>query len=50
MAVPAPSAIAPSAQVAKPLVAAIQPMAPAWVSIPATMSGLRPMRSDSPPV
>ena len=33
-----------------PVVAAIQAMATAWVSIPPAMSGLRPIRSESPPV
>ena len=50
MAVPAPRTTAPSAQGQKPVVAAIQAMAAAWVSIPPTMSGLRPIRSDRAPV
>ena len=34
----------------KPEMAAIHAMAADWVSMPPAMSGLRPMRSDRPPV
>ena len=50
MAVPAPSAMAPSAHDAKPWVAAMVAMATAWVHMPATISRLRPHRSDKAPV
>ena len=50
MAVPTPSTTAPAAHAQKPVTAAIQVSATAWVSMPPAMRGLRPIRSESPPV
>ena len=50
MAVPSPRTAAARSHGANPVVAAIDTIAPAWMSIPATMRRFRPMRSDSAPV
>ena len=50
IAVPAPSRAAPIAHAQKPVVAAISAIATAWMSMPPAINGLRPIRSDRPPV